>query len=104
MAWGPPNFGEHPKTDSRFPVWIIKLDYPITVITGLDIGAPKQTVLALEIQIQLGSRMGDMRPGLLGKHVVAQGRVHTQVFPSDTTPVVIDASDVRIGSPLPCNG
>jgi hypothetical protein len=30
-VWGPPNFGERPKTDSRYRVWIISLDDPIQV-------------------------------------------------------------------------
>jgi hypothetical protein len=104
MAWGPPNFGEHPKTDSRYALWIVQLDYSVSVVTGEEIGMPVARMRVREIQIRRGSRVDADIPHLLGKHVVVRGRLFTQVFPGDNTPVVMEASALKIGGPVACGG
>jgi hypothetical protein len=104
MTYGPPYFGERPKTDSRYPYWVVKLDYPITVTTGADIGVSENVITVQEMQIQFGSRMGDVNPAFRGKHVIVHGNIHTQVLEPDMTPVVIDASSMAAGGPIPCEG
>jgi hypothetical protein len=103
MTYGPPNYGETPKTDSRYPYWVVKLDYPISVITGADIGMPSQIVTAREMQIRLGSGLRDLA-SFRGKHVIVQGQLATQVFAADMTPVVFDGSSMVAGGPIPCEG
>jgi hypothetical protein len=103
MTYGPPNYGENPKTDSRFAYWVVKLDYPIAVITGIDIGMPSQMVTAREMQIRRRPGLVDVGP-FRGKHVIVQGVVGTQEFAEDMTPVIIDASSMVAGGPIPCKG
>jgi hypothetical protein len=102
-TYGPPNYGENPKTDLRLSYWVLRLDYPVTVLTGVDIGMPSQTVTAREMQIRLGSGLKDLT-SFRGKHVIVQGQAATQVFATDMTPVVFDGSSMVVGGPIPCEG
>ena len=103
MTYGPPYYGEKSKTEPRYPYWVVKLDYPIAIITGVDIGMPSQTLTVREMQIRRGSGIEDMAP-FQGKHVIVQGSIATWVFPMDMTPVVIDGSSIVAGGPIPCAG
>lgn len=102
MVWGPPNYGEDPKTDAQYHAWFVILDDPIRVMTGPDIGDPPEPTIAREIQIRWGSRDEDGYFKYSGRHVVVRGRLFTQVFPGDHTPVVMEASALGSGPAIHC--
>ncbi|HWF63942.1 MAG TPA: hypothetical protein VN685_04955 [Rhizomicrobium sp.] len=103
-AFGPPNYGENPKTDSRLAYWVVELDVPIKVITGLDIDVPSQTITVHEMQILRGPGLREDVDSFRGMHVVVRGVIGTQVFAQDMTPVNIVASNITAGGPIPCEG
>lgn len=102
LVWGPPNYGEDPKTDSQYHLWFLELDHPISVATGRDFGLPEKQVSMKEIQLSSGSRVGPPQLKLQGAHVLVAGRLDTQMFPTDRTPAVIDAASVTISNRIAC--
>ena len=74
-VWGPPNFGEHPKTDSRYRVWIITVDEPIRVTINNEPGYEPEKVVAREVQFRGGIIAVPDYSGLTGKHLVVRGRL-----------------------------
>lgn len=104
VIWGPPNFGENPKTDAKVGVWILKLDFPISVLTGTDIGMPQKRIVAKEVQIRRRLATAQGYDEYLGRHVVVTGRLESQVEYDDVTPVVINVTVVRTGNSVRCSG
>lgn len=101
MVWGPPNYGEDPKTDKRYHAWFVVLDDPVRVMTGADIGAQPKLTIAREIQIRWADGQNSYFK-FNNTHVVVRGKLFTQIFPGDHTPVVIEASAVGSGSAIHC--
>ena len=102
--WGPPSFGEYPKTDQKFVAWIVKTDIPIPVILGRGSSMRPRAVAVNEIQIT--GRMvteGELNE-YLGRHVRVTGKIWTQAAPLDVTPIVIQASFIRLGNNSRCDG
>lgn len=101
MVWGPPNYGENPRTDAQYHAWFVVLDDAVRVMTGPDIGAPPKLTIAREIQIRwAGGQDSYFKFG--NTHVVVRGKLFTQVFPGDHTPVVIEASALGSGPAIHC--
>jgi hypothetical protein len=101
MVWGPPNYGENPKTDAQYHAWFVVLDDPVRVMTGPDLEAPPKLTIAREIQIRWADGQGSyFKYG--NTHVVVRGKLFTQVFPGDHTPVVIEASALGSGPAIHC--
>jgi len=101
-VWGPPNFGEHPKTDKRYRVWIVALDNPIRVTIDNESGHQPETLVAREIQIRGGILAVPDYSGLTGKHLVVRGQLDGQVWETDHTRIVIEAKDVAPGPAIHC--
>jgi hypothetical protein len=78
------------------------LDDPVRVVTGPDIGGPPQLTIAREIQIRWSSPSLESYPKFRNQHVVVRGKLFTQVFPGDHTPVVIEASALGAGAAIRC--
>ena len=80
--YGPPNFGEDPKTDQkvRIPVLVLKTPVNVLPIEGTDDGINTEPVYRVR-QIQLSFAVGGMdHKKLIGKNVVVKGtlfRAHT---------------------------
>jgi len=104
VVWGPPNFGEHPDTDKKLIVWIVRLDYPLHVLANGDIGQQPKAIIVKNIQIKRRLATAQGYDDLLSRHVVVVGRLLSQVEYDDETPVVIDASVVRVGGRIGCDG
>ena len=102
MVWGPPNYGEDPKTDKQYHAWFVVLDEPVRVMTGPDVGAPPELTIAREIQVRWSSPLKDGYSKFGGAHVVVRGKLFTQLFPGDHTPVVIEASTLGSGPAIRC--
>jgi len=96
--WGPPNFGENPKTDSKFTVWIVSLRRPVVVNFGKDIRQTEQRKEFDEIQLSIDSgdralvlRLEELNHTL----IIVSGRLWTAVSQGDVTPVVLEVLDAR---------
>jgi hypothetical protein len=80
--YGPPNFGEEPKTDQkvRIPVLVLKTPVNVLPIQGRDEGINAEPVYRVR-QIQLSFAVGETEhKKLIGKDVVVKGtlfRAHT---------------------------
>jgi len=101
-VWGPPNFGEHPKTDKRYRVWIVALDNPIQVTIDSEPGYQSEKVVAREIQFRGGILAVPDYSGLTGKHLVVRGQLAEQVWETDHTRIVIEAKEVAPGPAIYC--
>jgi hypothetical protein len=98
--YGPPGFGETPAKDARETVLILKLAKPITVDsvqnTKGDEGSCWGVYPNLK-QIQVFIHQQD-KPGtskLVGKTVVAVGKLHEGDAPSEHTKVVMDVERIE---------
>jgi hypothetical protein len=85
--WGPPNFGEEPKTDLRYSGWMLHLDQPIRAHNSY-LGPHFKTLRDIQVRT--------MRPNtdkeLLrysGRHVVISGRLNFAETAADQTTVVL---------------
>ncbi len=87
--WGPPNYGENPKTDSQHTSILLKLDYPIPFCDPSDAAYYKTQTLDC---IQLVDNGPVSVNEYLWKHITANGTL----FPAHTgwhvTPVLLDES------------
>jgi len=101
-VWGPPNFGEHPKTDSRYRVWIVVLDDPIQVTIANESRHEPEEVAVREIQLRGGVLAVPNYSGLTGKHLVVRGQLAEQLWETDHTRVVIEAKAVAPGPVIHC--
>jgi hypothetical protein len=101
-VWGPPNFGEHPKTDSRYRVWIIALDEPIRVTINNEPGHEPERVVAREVQFRGGVIAVPDYSSLTGKHLVVRGQLAEQLWETDHTRIVIEAKSVAPGLAIHC--
>lgn len=90
IRWGPPNFGENPKTDSHFTVWLLALDESARVTFGSDLGRQETTANISAIQLSVDPRTAQAELGpLLGKRIHAQGILESGVTQGDVTPVIL---------------
>jgi hypothetical protein len=95
--WGPPGFGENPKTDSTFTVWLLSLREPIIVNFGQDTGEDSERKEVSEIQLivpttrALHKNLEQLNRAL----IVASGRLWTGTAPGEVTPVILQVLDPR---------
>ena len=95
--WGPPNFGEHPETDSRWRAWIIDLPTPLAISGGVEFHG-KQWTSVSQIQIKMLAHVGSDNALLApyeGKLVGVTGKLFPATVISDVTPVGIDGERIR---------
>jgi len=56
IHWGPSNFGEDPKTDSKFTAWIVSLKKPVTIDVGKETGDEHpQSVAKIQLSFSVDS-------------------------------------------------
>jgi hypothetical protein len=101
FRWGPPNFGEHPKTDSHWYPWFLQLDYPIR-IRFQDANQP-QTVLR-NIQVRGKFELNGSYEQFRGRHIEVRGKLYEATAPSDETNAVLEATDVTFAKRPRCPG
>ena len=104
--WGPPNFGEYPKTDSRWTAWIIDLPVPLAISGGVWVrGKLWTTVSQIQIKmlpsVHLGSDNALFSP-YEGKLVVVTGRLFHATVVSDVTTEEIAGEHVELADRPTC--
>lgn len=95
--FGPPNFGENPKTDAKFTAWVLRTDTPVALISA---GDPKQAVTQ---RVQLYFPHGKSGQKFVGKRLCATGVSAEPTTPGDIAPVniAVDATDTQANPALP---
>src|SRR6266478_2042272 len=73
VEWGPPGFGENPRTDSSFVAWILNLDFSIPVVVDDGPGMPPKTITLGKLQLRGMQADTVGYDEFLGRHVSAQG-------------------------------
>jgi hypothetical protein len=92
--WGPPNFGEHPKTDQHYQGWVLRLDNPLLARDypyGKS-GETNYTLREIQIRVMYDSKLFPEVDRYVGKHVVAVGTVEFGTGPADNTMIVMWAT------------
>jgi hypothetical protein len=87
--FGPPNFGESPKTDTKEDVPILVLDAPVDVISD----ARQQTNRGSHTGVKRVQLVGTLLPKLLqteGRHVVLSGMLFEKQSGENFTDVIFD--------------
>jgi len=99
--YGPPGFGETPAKDAREKQLILKLEKPITVDRLKDVGTNKGScwgnfphVTKVQLFVFPADKAGEVQK-LVGKMVVAEGKLQEGDAPSEHTKVVMDVSTVN---------
>jgi hypothetical protein len=92
VRWGPPNYGENPKTDSTFIAWIISLREPLVIQGGVQIGDKSQNSSVSEIALISYSYKvvfdTERLQSLDGKLVVVTGKLWPATT-SELTPIIL---------------
>lgn len=103
--WGPPGFGENPATDSRFSVWVLKLDFrvPVTVQDYPQLGQATR-MEATRMRIIPGLNGNLPSEEFLNRHVAVDGTLWSASAPADVTPIIMQATQIRISGPSRCDG
>lgn len=97
--WGPPNFGENPKTDSRFTVWIVSLRKSVSVRSGSEIGKEgREDVSEIQLSIDRSKFKRKDLQQLDSKQVQASGKLWTATSQGDVTPVVLALTKIKTAS------
>lgn len=93
--WGPPGFGENPKTDSRFVAWILELPRPVAVRTHVQGEATRELRLQ-RIQMFEGSIPVTGWKAKLGRTMVVSAQLRTRdAAPGEVTDAILELEDVR---------
>jgi len=103
--WGPPNFGENPKTDAHYQDFVLRLDHPLVLRDRpASYGNPK-LLRIIQIRTEYDKPIRGVLFRLVGKHIETSGNLLSAVLPSDNTPVVqwpTEARLSRIRTPALC--
>ena len=94
IRFGPPNYGDNPKTDRRIEVPVLFLDEPIRVRgrAGDELNGQTEDNVAM-LQLIMNSKV-DLDT-LLGKRVTAKGQLQHSARGPDFTPVLIQVEEIR---------
>ncbi len=96
--WGPPNFGESPKTDSQFTALLLKLDKPLEVCSSGDNSTDAITVRCIQV---LDAACTPWNTTLYSQHVNVYGALSVATGPAQITPITINCEEHNYtGSPL----
>lgn len=95
--WGPPNFGESPRTDSKFTVLLLKLDKPVTACATAD--SPSEVLDCVQV-FPMGC--GSISTSTLyGQHVTVSGTLGVASSPYEVTTLTMDCKTItEEGAPL----
>jgi hypothetical protein len=94
-VWGPPNFGETPKQDARYVIYVLKLKEGKTA-TELSLNEESEnshrryTELQLRCDIGLFPKCERLISHSVGREVTIGGRAEYRVAPTDYLPVTMD--------------
>lgn len=97
--WGPPNFGENKKTDSKFIVWIVSMQKSVNISAGKETGKPTVERLSeIQLSIPVSKYPIQRLQRLDGKIVRASGTLWTATSQGDVTSVVMALSEISLGN------
>lgn len=82
VRYGPPNYGENPKTDKRMRIWVLKLSQPISMCSD-----PTGSALEGIREVQVFFKQAPTT--LRGRVVHARGTVEQATLGPQLTPVVM---------------
>lgn len=92
--YGPPNYGENPKTDSRESQYILILDSAIDVVTGSDPTDQAERGVKRVTLVVDDFAAHPVRP-LLGRHVLIEGTLFHAHTGHHHTRVLIEVSSIK---------
>jgi hypothetical protein len=97
--WGPPFWGEHPKTDSLESAWIIVLDTPICVLADpsyINNAAEFNVIVVQIIVFTDGPNNEFLRQvsKLIGHHVAMTGVLDHAITGHNRTPVMMEVASI----------
>lgn len=94
QEWGPPNFGEDPKTDSRWNAVFLKLDHPVALCNKNH--TPSSEVLNC-VQIMDMSACGSPSFASYSKqHLTIFGPLDNANGPAQLTPITMDCQKLSL--------
>ncbi len=97
VVWGPPNFGDSPKTDQKISIWVVRLNknYGLQLANGLPTAClvfDKAQVNWRKILVESHSKSEIVE----GKRVNLSGRFWHATSAGDYFSVIIDVTAVKI--------
>jgi Domain of unknown function (DUF4431) len=95
MFYGPPNFGEDPKTDEKGFYPVLKLDRATSMCAEDPRGFANGPVVALEMQMIFLSHIKFSKIWY-GKHVEVDGAMFAAETGSHHTPVMLEVKNIRV--------
>jgi hypothetical protein len=101
--FGPPGYGENPKTDDKYTAWILRLDDPLAVVEPRDEFHEGGKIAVKDIQVWISETYHDYA-ALRGKHVVIQGELGGRETSNEVRRVRIFPDVVRLGGRIACDG
>ena len=104
MVWGPPNYGETPKRDTRYAIWVLKLDFLTPVMVDAETGGPTSVVKMRTMQVTGSQASLHGYDDFLNRHVIVTGTLWTAVGPLQRTPATLDATGMKAGGEVRCDG
>ncbi|HEY8698459.1 MAG TPA: hypothetical protein VIM02_12670 [Rhizomicrobium sp.] len=103
-VWGPPSYGETPKEDMRYKIWILNLDYTLPIDADVDLSMPARRITITTLQL-LGPHISvHTYDDFLGRHVIVAGKMRTQIFPGDNTPIIMEVDGLQLVGEVACDG
>jgi len=100
--YGPPGFGETPKTDPKVRFVFLKLDAPVNVVPDQAVSKddpdiePQRGVETVRLWCMESLRCEAVEKKLPRCPVWVSGKLHAEIAPLDFLPVTMDVSDVRV--------
>ena len=106
FAWGPPNFGEKPRTDSSWRPWVLRLDYatPVTLTDYAKSPPTQEHIVVTRVQVRGPMEINGGLAEFRNRHVAIEGMLWQWEAPSDVEPVVMNATQVRFTRDVDCFG
>jgi hypothetical protein len=106
LAWGPPNFGENPRTDSRWRAWVLDLDYvtPVAFVNSARPPVITERISIRRVQVRGTRESNGGFEEFLNRHVAVEGKLWQPVFPTDIEDVILDAAEIRFTRDVDCRG
>lgn len=93
--FGPPNFGENPKTDSTFIAWVLMPNHPILFVSKND-SANLLNSDRIQIYFNVEKVTRKSRLNLLKKHICVTGYSAEATSPGDIAPLNISVETIRV--------
>lgn len=98
QEWGPPNFGENPKTDSRWNAVFLKLDHPVALCNKDN--TPSSEVLNCIQIIDMAACGSPPFASYSNKHLTIFGPLDNADGPAQLTPITMDCQKLSLSPSL----